>query len=154
MCGVDGLSWWWWCGWEWAGLLPLILQLLSHTADLPLVCCYAVHAYLPACLSTHLSTILPGAGDDEGLVKLWDSRQSDAVVTLEAHSGETIRQCLYESEGRGCGATDPTAFQPLTLSTAAVALTLLTWHPSLCSHSLTALTRLCPFLLLSCRPCC
>lgn len=27
------------------------------------------------------------AGDDEGVVRLWDSRQSEAVATLEAHSG-------------------------------------------------------------------
>ena len=27
------------------------------------------------------------AGDDEGVIKLWDSRQAEAVSTLEAHSG-------------------------------------------------------------------
>lgn len=27
------------------------------------------------------------SGDDEGVVKLWDSRQGDEVAALEAHSG-------------------------------------------------------------------
>ena len=34
------------------------------------------------------------AGDDEGVIKLWDSRQSEATATLEAHSGTSSADLL------------------------------------------------------------
>lgn len=46
-----------------------------------------------------LQCIPPFAGDDEGVVKLWDSRQAEAVATLEAHSGQRLRR------GCCCGST-------------------------------------------------
>lgn len=46
-----------------------------------------------------MHTSPPFAGDDEGVVKLWDSRQAEAVATLEAHSGQRLRQ------GCCCGST-------------------------------------------------
>lgn len=58
----------------------------------------AVHA-LPRCSSSHPVVAVPCippsqwmpaciAGDDDGVIKMWDSRQSEATCTLEAHLGK------------------------------------------------------------------
>ena len=57
------------------------VQLAGHGPPGAARCCLpAPTSCPPACLDL-------AAGDDEGVVKLWDSRQSEAVATLEAHSG-------------------------------------------------------------------
>ena len=38
------------------------------------------------------------AGDDSGVIKLWDSRQSDAVASLEAHDDFVSDLALHERE--------------------------------------------------------
>ena len=38
------------------------------------------------------------AGDDSGVIKLWDSRQSDAVASLDAHDDFVSDMALHERE--------------------------------------------------------